>query len=245
MAERFFAQGLDRLGQPEFSHIPRWNAASSLKRLFSRDMIEQTRELDAVDALISALPEEFDAWDPLARAQYLEIKTILSGYILASQGDRMLMSHSVEGRFPFLDPNVIDFCNTLPPSYKLKVLDEKHLLKRGARDLVPEPILRRPKQPYRAPDAPSFVGPEAPDYVDELLGESAVREAGLFEPAGVSRLLAKCRARSGAGQFSNADNMALIGVLSTQLLWSQFIQNRPHPKELPAERVRTEVVFDV
>jgi len=244
MAERFFAQGLDRAGAPEFAHIPRWNAASSLKRLFSRELAAETRGLDPVGRIVSDLPAEFAAWDPLAQAQYLEIKTILSGYILASQGDRMLISHSVEGRFPFLDPDVIDFCNGLPPSYKLKVLDEKHVLKRAARDLVPEPILRRPKQPYRAPDAPSFAGSGAPGYVDELLGDAAVRQAGLFEPSGVARLLDKCRAKVGQGQFSNADNMAFIGVLSSQLLWSQFVRERPRCAELPEERVGTRVTFD-
>ena len=50
----------------------------------------------------------------------------------SSQGDRMLMAHSVEGRFPFLDPDVVALANSLPPSYKLRVLDEKHVLKRAA-----------------------------------------------------------------------------------------------------------------
>ena len=48
--------------------------------------------------------------------------------------------------------------NALPPSYKLRGLDEKHVLKRVATGLVPDEIIRRPKQPYRAPDAACFVG---------------------------------------------------------------------------------------
>ena len=70
----------------------------------------------------------------------------------------MLMAHSVEGRFPFLDVDVVELANALPASSKLRGLDEKHVLKRAAAGLVPEEIIRRPKQPYRAPDALSFVG---------------------------------------------------------------------------------------
>jgi asparagine synthase (glutamine-hydrolysing) len=140
----------------------------------------------------------------------------------------MLMGNSVEGRFPFLDPDVVEFCNALPPQYKLRRLDEKHLLKRAARDLVPDPILTRPKQPYRAPDAPSFVGDGVEcDYLDGVLAERAVRDAGIFEPEGVSRLLAKCRSRVGKGPLSNSDNMAFVGILSTQLLWNRFVRDLP------------------
>ena len=53
--------------------------------------------------LAASLPADFARWGTVARAQYLEMTTFLAGYLLSSQGDRMLMGHSVEGRFPFLD----------------------------------------------------------------------------------------------------------------------------------------------
>jgi len=140
----------------------------------------------------------------------------------------MLMAHSVEGRFPFLDREVVALAASLPASYKLAVLDEKHVLKRVAADLVPEPILRRPKQPYRAPDALSFVGPRRPGWVDEALDPAAVAAAGVFDPPTVAALWAKCKGRVDDGQFSNADNMALVGVLSTQLLWRHAVVEPPH-----------------
>jgi asparagine synthase (glutamine-hydrolysing) len=163
---------------------------------------------------------------PLARAQYLEVRTLMSAYLLSSQGDRMLMANSVEGRFPFLDKNVMQFCNALPARYKLRVLDEKHLLKRAASGLIPDPILKRPKQPYRAPDAQAFVFGDAPAYVGELLSESALARAGIFNPQAAARLYEKClaQAKKSDAQFSNADNMALVGTLSTQLLWHHFLR---------------------
>jgi asparagine synthase (glutamine-hydrolysing) len=156
--------------------------------------------------------------------------------LLASQGDRMLMAHSVEGRFPFLDPQVAALANSLPASYKLRVLDEKHVLKRAASGLVPEAIVRRPKQPYRAPDALAFAGPQAPDWAAELMGARAVADAGVFDARQVERLWRKCR-EGGAAPFSNADDMALCGVLSTQLLHAQLVRSAP-PKT-PAAEYRT------
>ena len=74
----------------------------------------------------------------------------------------MLMAHGVEGRFPFLDHHVIALANSLPPRYKLRVLEEKYVLKQAARGIVPDEIIARPKQPYRAPDASSFAGADRP-----------------------------------------------------------------------------------
>lgn len=238
MTHGFFGRDLDRAGEPGFSHFPRWQAASALKRLFSQQTKDALRGADAVGRLLSTLPKAFAGWDALSQAQYLEVRTLLSGYILCSQGDRMLMAHSVEGRFPFLDPGVVDFCNALPPRYKLRVLDEKHVLKRAARGLVPEEILSRPKQPYRAPDAACFVGPGAPDYVERLLSVDALRESGLFDPDATGRLVAKCRARAALGPLSNADNMAFVGILSTQLLWDQLVRNPPPVYETPIEELQ-------
>jgi asparagine synthase (glutamine-hydrolysing) len=135
----------------------------------------------------------------------------------------MLMAHSVEGRFPFLDSNVIALANSLPDSYKLRALDEKHVLKRAAAGAVPAEIVARKKQPYRAPDAAALIHAT---YIDDLLCAPALRDAGVFEAQPVLQLLRKCRARADA-QFSNADNMALVGILSTQLLHHQLIAQAP------------------
>jgi asparagine synthase (glutamine-hydrolysing) len=234
MQRAFFQKGFDRLRKPHFSHIPRWESAASLRRLFCAGAREALDGFDPVEALLADLPPEVDRWEPLGKAQFLEITTLLSGYLLSSQGDRMLMGHSVEGRFPFLDHDVMEFANGLPPEAKLRILDEKHILKRAAHDLVPDSILHRAKQPYRAPDAQSFVQDDAPDYVAELLSERAVADVGLFEPGAVSRLMQKCR-RLRDRVPSNADNMAVVGILSTQLLHHHLVQGRGPWHEPPEQ----------
>jgi asparagine synthase (glutamine-hydrolysing) len=138
----------------------------------------------------------------------------------------MAMAHSVEGRFPFLDYRVVEFAATIPPRLKMKVLNEKYILKRAAGQLIPPSVRTRPKQPYRAPDAKSFFDPRTGTarhaYVDELLSRARIQKDGLFNPLAVQNLVAKAR----KGQVIGAkDNMALVGILSTQLLVDQFVTN--------------------
>jgi asparagine synthase (glutamine-hydrolysing) len=237
MARQFFGRGLDRHLEPGFGHDPRWMSTSATKRLFSNELRARLGGAGAQASLLATLPAEFPKWSPLAQDQYLEVSTLLSGYLLSSQGDRMLMAHSVEGRFPFLDRRVVALAESLPPSYKLRVLDEKHVLKRAAAGDVPPEILQRAKQPYRAPDALSFATAEGQEWISSVADRKAVSEAGCFDPDAVARLLAKCSSRAAAGQFSNADNMSVVGVLSTQLLHHQFIRNRP--TAIAPARIRT------
>jgi asparagine synthase (glutamine-hydrolysing) len=222
MATEYFGRDRHRWGERGFSHQPRWRSTSALQSLFTAEMRATVSARDVTGRLLASLPSAFSDWDHLGQDQYLEVRTLLSSYLLSSQGDRMLMANSVEGRFPFLDPELAAIVDALPSSMKLRGLDEKHILKRVARDLVPASILSRPKQPYRAPDALAFVT-QPPAWVEELLDERSIREVGVFDPAGVARLWSKCQAGAARGRLSNTDDMALVGVLSTALLHHHYI----------------------
>jgi asparagine synthase (glutamine-hydrolysing) len=218
--EAFFANGLSETHRKGYSHLIRWRNTARLKRLFSPGVRQVLAGHDAESELESALDDRLLEWPALSRAQYVEVKTFLSQYLLSAQGDRMAMAHSVETRFPFLDHRLVEFCAQVPPSLKLRRLEEKHLLKRAVADLVPEEILRRHKQPYRAPIRPAFFGEDAPEYVPEILSPAAVRRAGYFAPDAVSRLVQKA---SRAHELGETDSMAIMGVLSTQLLHLQYV----------------------
>jgi asparagine synthase (glutamine-hydrolysing) len=207
-----------------FSHLPRWQMTARLKLLFSSDVRAELADYDAYEDLKQTLPAGFSGSHWFARAQHLEATGLLPGYILSSQGDRMSMAHGVEGRFPFLDHRVVAFTSALPASLKMKVLNEKYLLKRASGTLVPETIRKRSKQPYRAPGAACFVPPDgrrSPEYVHTLLASSRVSEDGIFNPTAVSQLVSKTRT---GGTIGVRDDMGLVGVLSTQLLIDRFIR---------------------
>lgn len=237
-ANTFFSKGLDPL-DPWFSHRPRWNTTSSLKHILNPDFRKEAEKVDVTEELLSKLPGDYNGWDALCKAQWLEMVTLLSGYILSAQGDRMLMANSVEGRFPFLDCDLVDFANQLPSRHKLLALNEKHLLKVAFNDMIPESILNRPKQPYRAPDAASFFAGKDFDWVDDVTSLSRLKNASVFNPKAVSGLITKCRQVQGH-KMSNTDNMRIVAILSTMLVHHHYIEQDGSggKDERPAEPIK-------
>ena len=220
--KEFFGVGLQRPDDPFFSHLPRWATTAQCKLFFSDEFRAQI-DGTATERLRATLPADIARWHAFNRAEYLEARTLLPSYLLSSQGDRMLMASSVEGRFPFLDHRLIEFANRLHPRYKMRVLREKHLLKEAIRSRLPAATVDRHKQPYRAPDAAAFLGPQAPDYVNELMARDRLARYGYFDPDKVSRLMSKLmRAKTPAAR----DNMAFVGVLSTQLWHTRFVEGQ-------------------
>jgi asparagine synthase (glutamine-hydrolysing) len=224
----FFGEGLADIESPWYSHAIRWRNNQRTWRFFAEGLMPSS-EAACLGQMASRLPAGFHDWQPLARAQFLETSYLLSSYLLSSQGDRMAMAHSVEGRFPFLDVRLVEFCNRLPAAMKLRVLQEKYLLRQAASPWLPEAIWRRPKRPYRAPVHRSFFNEKAPDYVRELLHPQSLRASGFFKPAAVEQLVHKIDASSAIGQ---TDDMALAGILSTLLLHQQFVTNFRKSKPL-------------
>jgi asparagine synthase (glutamine-hydrolysing) len=135
----------------------------------------------------------------------------------------MAMANSVEGRYPFLDHRLTEFITTLPDSYKLRLLNEKHILKHMMKGKIPESILKRHKQAYRAPVYQSFLGEGAPEYVKEMLSEQTIRDFGYFDAEKVSKLTGKLLQGAAA---TEVENMALAGIISTQLLHHFFITSQ-------------------
>jgi asparagine synthase (glutamine-hydrolysing) len=221
MAKAFFGKNLTTTDDLFYSHRPRWDTTARLKLLLTPE--RRAANDAAVERLRGTLPAEISSMTPLARAQFLEIVTLLWGYLLSSQGDRMLMASSIEGRFPFLDPDVMSIAGALPDELRLAGLHEKVALKRAFADRVPTEIIARKKQPYRAPVVRPFFWPSVPEYVEEALSPVAVRAAGIFDPTAVEQLVAKCRAKQGTG-MSNTDEMAFCAVLSVQLLDRDMIR---------------------
>jgi len=218
----FFRIDAQDLASPFFSHLPRWQLTARIKSFFSEQVKHELSDYEGYEELQEALPDGYSRWPSFCQAQYLETVHLLPGYILSSQGDRMTMAHSVEGRYPFLDHRVIEFTQALSPALKMHVLTEKYLLKRASKGMLPPAVIQRPKQPYRAPDGASFIGPNSPEFVAELLSEERIRRDGIFDPPTVLGLASKFKKGRASG---TRDNMALVGILSAQLLMQQFISS--------------------
>jgi asparagine synthase (glutamine-hydrolysing) len=225
--ESFFRKGLHDVASPAYSHMIRWENTAQIKTFFTLEILDgDGKEGGLLGRFLATLPSDFMDWNPLSRAQYTEISIFLSNYLLSSQGDRMAMAHAVEGRFPFLDHRVVEFACRVPPRFRLRGLCEKFILRKAAGQVIPAALANRPKRPYRAPISRCFLGDPAEAYVGELLSEASLRRSGYFQPNKVARLVEKCRKQDGF-LLSERENMALVGILSTQLLDHLFIQHFP------------------
>jgi asparagine synthase (glutamine-hydrolysing) len=216
---------------PLFSHVIRWTNTTRIKQFFSKNLQSALHGYSAIHELVDTLPADFSRRDLLSKAQYLEDKIFLSNYLLSTQGDRMAMAHGVEIRPPYLDTRIIDFMSRVSPTWKILGLDEKHLLKKAFKNILPSAITQRTKQPYRAPIQKALIDPLKHGSFQHLLSPQRIEDVGLFDPAKVSNLLNKMRAGASAGE---TEGMAISGILSTQILVSQFIEDFP-----PIEPVKT------
>jgi asparagine synthase (glutamine-hydrolysing) len=219
----FWAQFFLTAGSPDdplFSHMPRYLLTSRIKDFYTDDVRATLGGSDVLQQLRDDLPPHFQRWSTLERAAYLEVSTLLAGYLLSSQADRVGMAHGVEGRFPFLDHRLFAFASALPLRTRLRGLKEKHILHRWAAQHLSGSLPKRAKQPYRAPDAGAFFNDaRPPEYRDELLDRNALVETGWFEPSAVAGLVRRCQAGRAAGFL---ENQALVGILSTQLWHRSF-----------------------
>jgi asparagine synthase (glutamine-hydrolysing) len=224
--QKFFSVSEAGASDPLFSHQVRWNNTGG-NRLFFSDGVKVV--LDGYrpeEDVVKSLPDCFIDRDILSRAQYLEMSIFLSNYLLSSQGDRVAMGNSLELRVPFLDFRMIEFAMKLPSSWKLHVMNEKYILKKVFSDLLPEEILSRPKHPYRAPIRDVFFG-TADGYAKEYLAEENIKKSGYFDHMKTGRLVKRFLKDEGFVE-SETQNMALTGILSTQILHEQYIEKFDH-----------------
>ncbi len=236
--QSFFSKGLDQADDPLFSHMIRWENTSKLKNFFSGDLSQEIGSYCGYEQVKECLPMAFEDADYLSRAQYLETAIFLSGYLLSSQGDRMAMAHSVEIRLPFLDPSVMEFMGRVPAKWKILGLNEKHILKKTFKGILPGEILRRPKNPYRAPIRQSLLNHKKMDETQQAFSETSLKNAGLFDAGKVAKLLRKMKV---SGRASEIDDMALMGILSSQLVYQQFVEDFPCR---PAHDVCPDLIVD-
>lgn len=200
------------------SHLSRWKLGLYSQQFFAPEYREAMKDYDELKALEDFLPHDYSDWSPIQRAQYLEVTTLFSNYLLSSQGDRVSMAASVECRYPFLDYEVAEFAATLPDSMKIMGLNEKYIVKKMAQKYVPDMITKRQKFPYRAPiDISELLQDE---YIRYMICESSIKRYHVFNSNAVAKFISSISVKENP---SERDCMLFMGVLTTQILCEQYI----------------------
>jgi len=242
----FYGQGLDQTHRPGFSHHLRWRNGLSLLPLLDanqehREPTESPIPLlshDWITEIENTVPSGFDRWSALSKAQYWESRQLLSGYLLSSQGDRMAMANSVEGRYPFLDVRLYELARRMPPNLKLHALTEKFILRKAFAGDLPVEITRRRKNPYRAPDALALYHGPLRERLLDILSPSGVKRRGLLNGKAIEKLLVRVSSNTEA---TARDNMALVLAYSSHLFHDLFIEGSICPQQLPPVRTHVDL----
>ena len=188
-----------------------------IQNYFNKENNVDYNQNKLIQELRGWLPDNYDSFNLLQKNQYLEMRTLLSGYLLSSQGDRMSLAHSVEGRYPFLDHRLVDMVFTMKDEYKLKGFNQKYLLKNTYQSKIPDSIINRPKRPYMAPDLRSFlINGKPTDNTAFFLSEDLLKDYQVFNPKWVHRFLKKF-ANGIPDSIGYRDNMIITFILSTQI----------------------------
>ena len=141
---------------------------------------------DPVDLYRERFAETAGA-EPLARLQDVDLGIYLVDDLLVKT-DRSSMAHSLELRVPFLDNEVAATALGLATPLKVRGLAKKRLLRRALAPLLPEQVLRGPKQGFSIPVAAWLRGP-LQGFAREALSAESVSRQGWLDPATVTALL--------------------------------------------------------
>lgn len=204
-----------------FSHEIRFQNGRFANRLLQEkaDPFAQLLALTGADG-------QFAGMNAIQKAQWLEFKTLLAGYLLSTQGERMSLAHGVENRCPFLDPAVVNMAASVNLRFD-DGSDEKYLVKRAFEKVLPASIIGKHKHPYRAPDSAAFVE-RRPDYLELLLSDAELMKMPFLDPAFCKALVKKIF-NSAPATISTRENQAFIFLLSSALLHQRFVRREGAP----------------
>jgi asparagine synthase (glutamine-hydrolysing) len=168
-------------GDPDFFYEKNYYEFAGIrKNLYSGKIRAKFREFDAVRKL-AFNKERVRNRHVLHKRSYIDLKLRLSDHLIADHCDRVTYSHSVEGRFPFLDIELVDFIRTMPAEIKLNGLTEKYILKKLARKYIPDTIVDRQKFGFVAPGSPSILSKNI-EWINDLLSYETIKRQGYFDP---------------------------------------------------------------
>lgn len=233
MMKMFYEGFLDEINNELASGNIRTHNNQIIRNYFEKKHKIVFNKSDLLNEYNQDKPVGFDGWNNLQKNQHLEMRTLLAGYLLSSQGDRMSLAHGVEGRFPFLDHRVVDMLFKVNGDYKLRGLNQKYLLKKGFADDIPESIIKRPKRPYMSPDLKSFCrNGKLTENASFFLSDKMITDYQIFNIKWVKRFLMKFK-NGVPDNIGYRDNMIITFILSAQI--AQYWAKNPRKFHLPQE----------
>ncbi|HEY9648465.1 MAG TPA: asparagine synthase-related protein, partial [Chroococcidiopsis sp.] len=170
------------------------------------------------------LPQQLHGREPVHQSMYLWSKSILANYIFKTLGDGVEMAHSIEGRVPFLDHELVEIACQIPAAFKIhgipqNQIRDKYVLREATRPVVTDTIYQRQKHPFLSP--PSTLKPDGAlhEFLQDTLRGQSLRNLGFYNPAAVVKLLDQI-------PEMRPDQLAASELLLMRILSSCVLQER-------------------
>jgi asparagine synthase (glutamine-hydrolysing) len=207
-------------GDPDFFYEQNHYELKEVKgSIFSAGVNERYADFDCLNSL-QVDGDMLAGRDCFHKRSYLDTKLRLADHLLADHCDRMNYANSVEGRYPFLDINLIEYLRTVPAEVKMKNFQEKYLLRQVAGHYLPERIAQREKFSFVAPGSPQLLQHRV-GWVQDLLSYDYVKRAGYFDPDVIEQLKQRYQ-RAGFKLNVPFESDLLLIVLSFHLFLEVF-----------------------
>jgi asparagine synthase (glutamine-hydrolysing) len=201
----------------QFAALRSYYTDKELRYLLSAASNAATQDFRCGGSLIQNV-EKVAGQDLLNQLLYVDGKTFLPDLNLGVT-DKMSMACSIEVRVPFLDNEVLDFAGRVPPSLKIKGMKQKYILRKAMERLLPKPVLQRRKAAFGLPIR-AWLKNDLREMLGDLLSEQRIRQRGIFDPAGVEKILRE-------NDSGERDNSLQLWALLTLELWHQaFVDQR-------------------
>lgn len=194
-----------------------WLPLSKVKALFQDSKQNEMPFDSGFDFFKSKLEEIPDEKHYLNQMLHLEMNSFLVDHNL-NYTDKMGMAHGVEIRVPFLDNELVDFAEKLPPSLKLNKGVTKYLLKKVSERYLPNEVIYRSKSGFGAPIR-NWIKLDFKDLIDEELSIKKLDDQGIFNSKAIADLIKENRSNTIDASYS------IWALLSFQSWYKQFIKN--------------------
>ena len=216
-------------------HFPgffkRWSEDHDFSKLFKDDAFHNSRSFDPLYYFIGTLDaatrrKMLHEWDPVHSTMYLWSKSFLVNNLLTTLGDRCEMGHSVEGRVPFLDHELVELVNSFPLHMKLTPeLTEKYVLREAVKPFITQEVYERVKHPFLSP--PATMNHDNPMYqlLQDTLRSDDMKNVELFDHKKILDILDQMHARLP----DNIGRQMKLDVKLNQLLGFCFLQKHFNP----------------
>jgi asparagine synthase (glutamine-hydrolysing) len=191
-----------------------------------RALMPESLDLPNTASLFTRMFDEHEGLDELERLSLIDLRYYFVGDLMV-KNDRMLMAHSIEGRYPYMDRRIAEFSAALPMSMKVRGLEGRWIQKRAMAGLLPESISKRANMGLEMPHSRWFLGPLA-KAVHKHLSRERVEATGLLRHEAVDRLWREHR------EGVRDNGRALWSLINFTVWHKMFVESDDYKKHLLA-----------